>query len=98
MTATDALRRAVEGRGGERVLTLDAAFAGLPDTAHGGSVLAAFDAVAGQSGPRELRGHYLKRVPPATPLRLRVGPTPDGGRLELFDDLTLLVSGSVSGD
>ena len=98
MTATDALRRALEGSGGERVLTLDAAFAGLPDTAHGGSVLAAFDAVAGRSGPRELRGHYLKRVPPATPLRLRVEPSPDGGRLELFDDLTVLVSGSVSGD
>src|SRR4029450_6361534 len=93
MTATDALRRALEGSGGERVLTLDAAFAGLPDTAHGGSGLAASDAVPGRSGPRELRGHYLKRVPPATPLRLRVEPSPDGGRLELFDDLTVLVSG-----
>ena len=98
MTATDALRRALEGSGEERVLTLDAAFAGLPDTAHGGSVLAAFDAVAGRSGPRELRGHYLKRVPPATPLRLRVESLPDGSRLELFDDLTVLVSGSVGGD
>jgi len=49
MTATEALRRALGGSGGERVLTLDAAFAGLPDTAHGGSVLAAFDAVAGRT-------------------------------------------------
>ena len=97
MTATDALHRALDGRGAERVLTLDAAFSGLPDTAHGGSVLAAFDAVAGRSGPRELAGHYLKRVPLATPLRLRVEPAPDGCRLELFDDLTVLVSGGVTG-
>src|SRR4030095_12262458 len=96
MTAMETLCRALEGSGAERVLTLDAAFSGLPDTAHGGSVLAAFDAVAGRTGPRELRGHYLKRVPPATPLRLRVNPSPDGCRLELFDDLTVLVSGSVS--
>ncbi len=97
MTATDALRRALDGSGAERVLTLDAAFSGLPDTAHGGSVLAAFDAVAGRSGPRELGGHYLKRVPLATPLRLRVEPAPDGPRLELFDDHTVLVSGGVTG-
>src|SRR4029450_6886660 len=96
MTATEALRRAPEGSGAERVLTLDAAFSGLPDTAHGGSVLAAFDAVAGRTGPRELRGHHLRRVPPATPLRLRVEPSPDGCRLELFDDATVLVSGSGS--
>ena len=97
MTAAEALRRAVEGGGGERVLTLDAAFAGLPDTAHGGSVLAAFDVVAGRTGPRELAGHYLKRVPPATPLRLRVEPGTDTCRLELFDDHTVLVSGTVHG-
>ena len=96
MTATDALGRALQGSGQERVLTLDAAFAGLPDTAHGGSVLAAFDAVAGQPGRRQLSGHYLKRVPPATPLRLRVEPAPDGCRVQLFEGSTVLVSGSVS--
>jgi hypothetical protein len=95
VTAIDALRRAVEGDGGERVLTLDAAFGGLPDSAHGGSVLAVFDAVAARSGPRELAGHYLKRVPPATPLRLRVEPASDACRLELSDDRTVLVSGTV---
>jgi hypothetical protein len=95
VTAIDALRRAVEGDGGERVLTLDAAFGGLPDTAHGGSVLAVFDAVAARTGPRELAGHYLKRVPPATPLRLRVEPASDACRLELSDDRTVLVSGTV---
>jgi hypothetical protein len=97
VTATDALRRALDSRGPECVLTLDAAFSGLPDTAHGGSVLAAFDAVAARSGPRELAGHYLKRVPLATPLRLRVEPAQDGPRLELFDDDTVLVSGGVTG-
>jgi acyl-coenzyme A thioesterase PaaI-like protein len=95
VTAIDALRRAVEGDGGERVLTLDAAFGGLPDTAHGGSVLAVFDAVAARTGPRELAGHYLKRVPPATPLRLRVEPATDACGLELSDDRTVLVSGTV---
>jgi hypothetical protein len=95
VTAIDALRRAVEGNGAERVLTLDAAFGGLPDTAHGGSVLAVFDAVAARSGSRELAGNYLKRVPPATPLRLRVEPATDACRIELFVDRTVLVSGSV---
>jgi hypothetical protein len=97
VTATDALRRAVEGGGAERVLTLDAAFAGLPDTAHGGSVLAIFDGVAARTGPRELTGHYLKRVPPATSLRLRVEPAADACRIELSDDRMVLVSGSVRG-
>ena len=40
---------------------------------------------------------YLKRVPLATPLWLRVEPATDGCRLELFDDVTVLVSGGVSG-
>src|SRR5262245_26439442 len=44
-TAEARLHRALEGRGDERILTLDPAFSGLPDTAHGGSVLAVFDAV-----------------------------------------------------
>ena len=97
MTATDALRQALEGAGDDRVLTLDAAFGGLPDTAHGGSVLAAFDAAMARGGPRTLVGHYLKRVPLATPLRLSIEPAADGARLALFDDLTVLVSGGVSG-
>ena len=36
-------------------------------------------------------------MPLATPLRLRVEPAPDGCRLELFDDHTVLVSGGVTG-
>ena len=47
MATTDAtLRRAIERRGDELILTLDPAFQGFPETAHGGTVLAAFDAVA----------------------------------------------------
>src|SRR5438445_111573 len=72
MTTTEALRAALAGDGETRTLTLDRAFQGLPDMAHGGSVLAAFDAAAGRRGPRTLRGHYLKRVPLGTPLALRV--------------------------
>jgi len=47
------LGRSLDDRGGDLFLTLDPAFQGLPDTAHGGSVLAAFDALAGLRGPRE---------------------------------------------
>src|SRR6266849_10010979 len=71
MTTIDSvLRRSLDDRSGDLVLTLDPAFQGLPDTAHGGSVLAAFDAFAGLLGPREISGAYLRRVPLATPLSL----------------------------
>ena len=97
MTATDALRAALAGDGHERALTLDRAFQGLPDTAHGGSVLAAFDVVAGGRGPRTLRGDYLKRVPLGVALRLRV--TDGGRRSSLLDEAGVLVEGTVtSGD
>ena len=40
--STDAvLRRALIGDGAARVVTLDPSFQGLPDTAHGGTILAA---------------------------------------------------------
>src|SRR3989304_3325488 len=71
-TIGSVLKRSLDDRGGEPLLTLDPAFQGLPDTAHGGSVLAAFDALAGLSAPRELAGLYRKRVPLATPLALAV--------------------------
>jgi hypothetical protein len=91
------LAAALDGIGDERVLTLDRAFQGLPDTAHGGSVLAAFDLVAGGAGRRRLDGHYVKRVPLATPLRLRARRTDDGDRLELLEhDDTVLVRGAVA--
>jgi len=71
MTTIDAtLRRALEVSGRDLILTLDPALQGLPETAHGGSVLAVFDALADASGPREVSGIYRRRVPLATPLTL----------------------------
>ena len=92
MTTTEALRAALTGDGDERTLTLDRGFQGLPDTAHGGSVLAAFDALAARSGPRTLRGQYLKRVPLGTPLALRIAPP---AAFTLLDGDAVLVEGTV---
>lgn len=73
MLTTDALlRAAVSGAGDDLTLTLDPAFAGLPDTAHGGTLLALFDALAGRASAREVVGHYRRRVPLAAPLTLRL--------------------------
>jgi len=73
MSTTDALlRAAVSGADDDLTLTLDPAFQGLPDTAHGGTVLALFDAVAASSGPREILGHYRRRVPLGVPLKLGI--------------------------
>ena len=95
MTTTEALRAALAGDGETRTLTLDRAFQGLPDMAHGGSVLAAFDAAAGRRGPRTLRGHYLKRVPLGTPLALRVSRADGQVRLALLEGSATLVDGAV---
>ena len=71
MATTDAvLRRGLEVYGAERILTLDPAFQGLPDTAHGGSVLAAFRLLAEMWPAAEVRGVYRRRVPLGVPLRL----------------------------
>ena len=96
MLTTDLLHRAVEGAGSQRVLTLQPAFGGLPDTAHGGSVLAAFDAVAGLADPRVLHGHYLRRVPLGVPLDLRVEQTPDACAVTLSEPGATLVTGRVA--
>ena len=96
-TAEARLRRALEGRGDERIVTLDPAFSGLPDTAHGGSVLAVFDAVAACPDGRDVRGVYRRRVPPNVPLRLTVAS--DGDALECrLVEMTgaVLVEGRVS--
>ena len=71
MTTIDAtLRRALEVSGRDLILTLDPALQGLPETAHGGSVLAVFDALADASAPREVSGIYRRRVPLGMPLTL----------------------------
>jgi hypothetical protein len=96
MLTTDLLHAALAGGGDDRVLTLDGALQGLPDTAHGGSVLALFDLVAAPGGPRRLDGHYLKRVPLGVPLRLRTRRGLDGCHLELSERDAVLVRGRVA--
>jgi hypothetical protein len=72
MTTIDAtLRHALEVSGPDLILTLDPALQGLPETAHGGSVLAVFDTLAGATAPREVSGIYRRRVPLGVPLTLR---------------------------
>ena len=65
------LRRALEVSGRDLILTLDPALQGLPETAHGGSVLAVFDALADATAPREVSGTYHRRVPLGVPLALQ---------------------------
>jgi hypothetical protein len=99
MPTTDERLRAALGRDGDRdrSILLDRGFQGLPDMAHGGSVLALFDAAAGGHGSRRLHGHYRKRVPLATPLRLALAESDDGTRCVLRDAAgTVLVDGGIS--
>jgi hypothetical protein len=97
MPTTDALlRAAISGPADDLTLTLDAAFQGLPDTAHGGTLLAVFDALANGSGPREIVGHYRRRVPLATPLKLDVTRSTRGVACRVLDAAAgVLVEGEV---
>lgn len=97
MTMTDAaLRDAVSGDGDAVLLTLDPAFQGLPDTAHGGTVLAAFDAVARWRGAHTVIGHYRKRVPLGAPLPLKIRRTQAAVGFQVLDPTrALLVEGAV---
>src|SRR5437879_209588 len=97
MTTIDSvLRRSLDDRSGELILTLDPHFQGLPDTAHGGSVLAAFDALAGLTGPRHVGGVYRKRVPVGVPLALTHGRTEATHTFVLRDATSVLVDGRVA--
>src|SRR5207253_8367897 len=72
MATIDAtLRHALEISGPDLVLTLDPALQGLPETAHGGPVLAVFDTLSGTTAPREVSGIYRRRVPLGLPLTMR---------------------------
>lgn len=97
MATTEAiLRRGLEGQGAERILTLDPAFQGLPDTAHGGSVLAAFRLLAETWPAPEVHGVYRRRVTLGVPLRLIVSPSDDSIECRLLDAAdSPLVAGSV---
>src|SRR5262245_25698480 len=79
MTTIDAtLRDALGGAGDDVTLTLDPAFQGLPDAAHGGSVLGLFDLLASRRDRRTVRGRYLRRVPLGAPLVLTLRRDADG--------------------
>jgi len=97
MLTTDArLRAAVSGAPDALTLTLDPAFQGLPDTAHGGTLLAIFDALARPDSAREIVGHYRRRVPLGTPLTLAVGASGDGVSCRVLDAAgAVLVEGRV---
>jgi acyl-coenzyme A thioesterase PaaI-like protein len=98
ITIDSVLRAGLGAQDDEFRLTLDPRLSGLPDTAHGGSVLAAFHALAGIVGPQRVSGIYRKRVPLGTPLRLTVARGRDGVTCELFDDAgTVLVDGGARG-
>lgn len=95
-TTETVLRRSIDGRGDNLILTLEPVFQGLPDTAHGGSVLAAFDALAGLTGPRAVAGVYRKRVPLGRPLTLALGRADGAHTFTLSDGRATLVDGRVA--
>ncbi|HEV8587202.1 MAG TPA: hypothetical protein VGT02_19745 [Methylomirabilota bacterium] len=99
MTTIDAtLRGAVAGAGDDLTLTLDPALQGLPDTAHGGSVLALFDVLAARRGARALSGRYHRRVPLGVPLALTLAREPDALVCRVTDPAggAVLVDGRVA--
>jgi acyl-coenzyme A thioesterase PaaI-like protein len=89
------LERATRGDGATRVVILDPHFQGLPDAAHGGTILALFDSVASANGTRTMAGVYRRRVPLAVPLQLTIDHADTATRLSLSDGATLLVDGVV---
>ncbi|HXG04765.1 MAG TPA: hypothetical protein VNO23_15285 [Candidatus Binatia bacterium] len=97
MTTEALLRRGLERRGDHVVLTLDPAFQGLPETAHGGSVVAALHLLAGGGAPAAVRGRYRRRVPLEVPLEVSLEPRGpvQVGRVRDGSD-TVLVEGEVS--
>ena len=98
ITIDSVLREGTRAHGDEFRLTLDPRLSGLPDTAHGGSVLAAFQAVAGADAPRRVIGNYRKRVPLGVALRLTLTRERDDTVCRLFDAAGgVLVEGGVGG-
>jgi hypothetical protein len=93
----DRLRSAIARQGDAVTVTLDPAFQGLPDAAHGGSVLALLDALAGTAGARRVRGTYLRRVPLGVALTLAETRAGSLARYRLHDPAgVLLVEGDVA--
>jgi hypothetical protein len=97
-TIDSVLRDGLTRHGDAFRLTLDPAFQGLPDTAHGGTVLAAFQAAAEIAGGQALRGVYRRRVPLGLPLRLTLALEDGGVACRLVDETdAVLVDGAVRG-
>jgi hypothetical protein len=97
MTLRESLLRAsVEPLPDGAVLALDQTFQGLPEMAHGGTVLALFDAIVRRTGPRRVRSHYLRKVPLGVALTVRHEPAGDGMRVALDSGATRLVDGGVA--
>src|SRR6185436_2403676 len=98
MVVRDALLAATLPRLPDGVtIAMDRGLSGLPDMAHGGTVLALFDGAAALDGPRRVRGHYGKRVPLATPLTLKRIEVEGCARFDLLDATgARLVDGEVS--
>ena len=97
ITIDTTLRRALEVSGRDLILTLDPALQGLPETAHGGSVLAVFDALAAAAAPREISGTYHRRVPLGVPLALQQAREESAHTFALSDPSSknVLVEGRV---
>jgi hypothetical protein len=99
MTIDATLRDAVGGAGDDLTLTLAPAFQGLPDAAHGGSVLGLFDLLAARGGQRTVRGRYLRRVPLGVPLALTLTRAGDTLTCRVAEPSgAVLVDGGVGGE
>jgi acyl-coenzyme A thioesterase PaaI-like protein len=94
-TTASLLRAGVETHDGALRLTLDPRFQGLPDTAHGGSVLGALDVIAGLAGAREIRGVYRRRVPLGVPLSLTLTRV-DAWTYALANETGVVVEGEIA--
>jgi hypothetical protein len=92
-TLDSVLRAGLRRHGGALTLTLDPRLSGLPDTAHGGTVLAAFDALAKAEGPRRVSGTYRRRVP--LDVALPLSPVNGDGWRLLDPTGAVLVEGDV---
>jgi acyl-coenzyme A thioesterase PaaI-like protein len=95
VTIEELLGRCLDPGDDASTLTLDPAFQGLPDTAHGGSVLAVFDRIARVEGPREVLGVHHRRVSLGRPLALEAQRADGAVRVRLRDERTTLVDGHV---
>jgi hypothetical protein len=97
MTTEGLLRRGLERHGDAVVLTLDPTFQGLPDTAHGGSVVAALHLLAGGETPAAVHGRYRRRVPLGIPLTVSLERRGTGWAARVRDASdAVLVEGDVS--